>query len=135
MAFSQLQSSEVGNGIAKDIQEAGTLMKFGLTPGAIAQFDRKANEVTINAGQKEASPAVLAAHLAHEGTHVQWNESDSIDQEYQAFKAQAAVWNQIKGDETDEQCDYVSEMIARGEAEAKAEIRQLYPDLLEHGHK
>jgi hypothetical protein len=69
--------------------------------------------------------------MAHEGTHVQWDAPNSIDQEYHAFKAEAAVWNKVKGDQTDTQCDAVSEMMARGEAEAEEEIRQMYPKLPE----
>jgi len=66
-----------------------------------------------------------------EGIHVQWGRADSIDQEYHAFRAQAEVWNELKGNEVDEQCDWVSGMIAQGEAGAKAIIRFLYPDLPE----
>ncbi|MCS6805582.1 MAG: hypothetical protein NZ823_10635 [Blastocatellia bacterium] len=127
LAFQALESTEVGRPIAIAIRENGTTIAFGTTEdGAIAQFDPAANEITIHDSQKEASPAVLAAHLAHEGTHVQWAKPDSIEQEYAAFKAEAEVWNVLKGDESDEQCDWVSAMIAQGEDRAKDEIRSLY---------
>jgi hypothetical protein len=129
----RLETSDAGQLTAEATQEHGTIIRFGFTEqGAIAQFDSETNEITINEGLKDASPNVLAAHLAHEGTHVQWDQPDSIDQEYHAFKAQAEVWNQLKVDETDRQCDRVAEMIVRGEKEAKEAIRRLYPDLPEY---
>lgn len=119
--------------MAAAIREHGTTIQFGTTvEGAIAQFDSDNNEITIHESQKDATPEVLAAHMAHEGTHVQWDQPDSIDQEYHAFKAQAEVWSSVKGDQTDEQCDAVSAMIARGEAEAKLRIWRMYPDLPEY---
>lgn len=60
---------------------------------------------------------------------MQWDTGDSIEQEYHAFKAQAEVWNELKGDETDHQCGSVSEMIALGKEEAMVVIRDLYPGL------
>jgi len=97
--------------------------------GAIAQYDPDSHEITVHESLKTASPKVLAAHLAHEGTHVLWDRPNSIDQEYHAFKAQAEVWDQIKGEETDTQCDWVSWMIAQREEEAKLLITALYKGL------
>lgn len=132
-SLQRLETSDAGQLTAEIIREHGTVIRFGSTEqGAIAQFDSETNEITINEGLKDASPNVLAAHLAHEGTHVQWDQPDSIDQEYHAFKAQAEVWNQLKVDETDRQCDRVAEMVVRGEKEAKEAIRRLYPDLPEY---
>jgi hypothetical protein len=129
-AFNQLESTDAGKDIAIAIRDKQTMTMFGPTDdNTIAQLAPTTNTITINEGLKEVSSNVLAAHLAHEGTHVQWNKADSIDQEYHAFKAEAEVWDQLKGDETDEQCDGVSNMIAQGEADAKDEIRRLYPDL------
>lgn len=128
-----MKSTTIGRLIADAIREHGTKIRFGATDeGAIAQFDPTTNEITIHESLKDADPSILAAHMAHEGTHVQWGEPDSIDQEYHAFKAQAEVWDELKGDQADRQCDWVSEMIAKGEAEAKAEIRQMYPELAEY---
>ena len=129
----RLEATDIGQPIVEAIREHGTVITFeSMEQDVIAKFDPEANKISVNEGLKNASPNVLAAHLAHEGTHVQWDQPDSIDQEYHAFKAQAGVWDQLKGDETDKQCDWVSQMIAKGEAEAKAEIRQLYPELPEH---
>lgn len=128
----RLESTDTGAPLADAIREHGTMVKFDpLDEGTVAQLDPTADEIRINDGLKEASPEVLAAHMAHEGTHVQWDAPNSIDQEYHAFKAEAAVWNKVKGDQTDTQCDAVSEMMARGEAEAEEEIRQMYPELPE----
>ena len=109
-------------------------MRFGQTPrNVIAYFDPDRNEIVVNEGLRDASLSVLVQHLAHEGTHtqwmLQWNCPSSINQENRAFKAEAEVWNQLKGDETDEQCDRVSWMISLGEMRAKWIIGDLYPNL------
>jgi hypothetical protein len=122
-----LQSSENGHAIARTICERATTMRFGQMDKGVAYFDRTKNEIVINERLRDRSPNVLAAHLAHEGTHVQWNRANSIDQEYHAFKAEAEVWNELKGSEMDEQCDHVSEIISLGEAEAKKMIRRAPP--------
>ena len=129
----RLGTSDIGRPIAEAIQQHGTVIKFGSTEQeVVAQFDPETNEILINEGLKDTSPNVLAAHLAHEGTHVQWGQPDSIDQEYHAFKAQAEVWKQVKRNETDRQCDRVAEMIDKGEKVAKEMIRRFYPDLPEY---
>lgn len=131
-AMNRLSGTKSGRAIVQTILERGTQIRFGETQGdAIAQFDRGRNEIVINEGLKDASPNVIAAHLAHEGTHAQWNRTDSIDQEYHAFKAEAEVWDELKGDEHDKQCDWVSGMIALGEKRAKEIIRRYYPNLPE----
>ncbi len=125
-----LRETRAGHSIAAAIHERGTMVRFGQTDeDAIAYFDPEGNEIVINDKLWDASPSVLAAHLAHEGIHVQWNKDNSIDQEYHAFKAQAEVWSELKGSESDDQCDWVSQMIALGKEEAMNIIRDLYPDL------
>ncbi|MBS1252575.1 MAG: hypothetical protein MAG451_01616 [Anaerolineales bacterium] len=129
-ALSRLTETEVGQSIGEVIRERGTTIRFGqIEAGVVAYFDPADNEIVINDRLQDASSAVLAAHLAHEGTHVEWNTEDSIEQEYYAFNAQAEVWNALKGDETDRQCDWVSWMISLGERQAKRRIRRLYPEL------
>jgi hypothetical protein len=128
-----LESTDAGVPIARAIRDHGTSIKFGATDDdAFAQFDPVTNEITIRDDQKDASPAVLAAHLAHEGTHVRWNTPDSVDQELDAFKAQSQVWDQLKGNEIDGQCDEVNKVIHQGEAEARRQIRKRYPNLPEY---
>jgi hypothetical protein len=125
-----LERARVGHSIAAAIREQGTAMRFGQTgEDAIAYFDPERNEIVVNEGLRDASRNVLAAHLAHEGTHVQWNRGSSVEQEYHAFKAQAEVWNELKGSEADDQCDWVSEMVSLGKEEAMGIIHDLYPDL------
>jgi len=120
-----LEKARVGHSIAAAIREQGTTVRFGQAgEDAIACFDPDRNEIVIGEGLKDASLNVLVQHLAHEGTHVQWDRLPSIDQEYHAFKAEAEVWNELKGNETDKQCDQVSEMISLGKAEAKKVIRR-----------
>lgn len=129
-ALMRLEGIRIGHSLAEIIRERGTTVRFGQTPkNVIAYFDQKGNEIVVSEGARDSSPNVLAQHLAHEGTHVQWNRSGSIDQEHHAFKAEVEVWNHLKGDETDEQCDQVSWMISLGEMRAKWIISDLYPNL------
>ncbi len=137
-AFNRLASTDTGSSIAQTIQDQKTTCEFGKTrDDAIAQYDRAKNKITISESEKDASPAVLAAHLAHEGTHAGWDQpcrtdlfdsfaEDYVNEEYHAFLAQDQVWQMLKGEETDKQCDWVSALIGKGEADAKAEIRQMY---------
>lgn len=132
-ALQKLKRIARGKPIAQAIEQHGKMVSFGETKeNAIAQFDPLNNQITINHEYHDASPNVLAAHLAHEGTHLQWSEAGSIDQEYHAFKAQAEVWDELKSHEPDAQCDWVSSVMAKGEQEAKTEIRLLYPELPEY---
>ena len=132
-ALDRLSETQVGHSISEAIRERDITTRFGQVEAEIvAYFDPRDNEIVINDSLQNAPSAVLAAHIAHEGTHVQWDAANSIDQEYHAFRAQAEVWNELKGDETDDQCDSVSEMIALGREEAMTIIRDLYPDLPMH---
>jgi hypothetical protein len=132
-AGDRLASTEAGKPIADTLEDKGTRIQFSETDeGTIAQFDPAENEITINDECHEASLNVLAAHLAHEGTHVQWDKPNSIEQEYHAFKAQAEVWKELKGDEADEQCDTVAKIMDLDEEDAKQIIRNLYRDLPEY---
>lgn len=130
-ALDELASSIAGRAAATAIQSQGTSVRFGKTDStAIAHFDPSTNEIVLNEALQDASNPRLAAHLAHEGTHVQWTgRGYSLDEEYHAFSAQAAVWNELKGAEVDRQCDWVSAIIALGEMRAKWHIAELYPDL------
>jgi len=120
-----LERTGAGYPIAAAIREHGTTLRFSQTgEDVIAYFDPERNEIVISEGLRDISLNVLVQHLTHEGTHVQWKRTASIDQEYHAFKAEAEVWNQLKGSETDGQCDQVSEIISSGEAEAKKMIRR-----------
>jgi hypothetical protein len=125
-----LEGTRAGYSIAAAIRERGTAVRLGQAgEDVIAYFDPVSNEIVVNEELRDISFNVLVQHLAHEGTHVQWSRPNSIDQEYHAFKAEAEVWNQLKGDETDEQCDRVSLMISLGEMRAKWVISDLYPNL------
>ena len=122
-----LERTGAGYSIAAAIREQGTRVRFGQAgEDAIAYFDPVSNEIVVNEELMDTTLNVLVQHLAHEGTHtqwmLQWDRPNSIDQEYHAFKAEAEVWNQLRGSETDGQCDQVSEMISLGEVEAKKVI-------------
>ena len=125
-----LEETEAGYSIATAIRERGTAVRFGqIGEDTIACLDPGKNEVVVNEVLRDASLNVLVQHLAHEGSHVQWDRPNSIDQEYYAFKAEAEVWNQLKGNETDDQCNWVSWMISLGEMRAKWIISDLYLNL------
>lgn len=128
--LARLDGAASGHSIAQGIRRHGTTVRFGQTfAGAVAYFDRHGNEIVVNEEWTYASINVLVQHLAHEGTHVQQYRPDSIDQEYHAYRVEAEVWNQVKGNETDEQCDRVSQTISLGEKQARWIIAQHYPDL------
>lgn len=132
-ALSRLKDIDIGRSISETILNTGTTIRFGqIENGTVAYFDSEHNEIVINNNSQNAFPEILAAHLAHEGTHVQWNREGSINQEYHAFRAQAEVWSQLKEDEVDAQCDFVKWMISLGEKEAKSHIRRYYPNLPEN---
>lgn len=133
-AIGQLEKTEVGKNISNEIKENNVSIQFDDTE-YVAQFDPSKNEITINEDYKDADPSILAAHLAHEGTHVEWNAQgipDSIDQEYNAFKNEKEVWDELKGKNNDEQCDWVSSMIEQDEADAKMQLRLMYKNLPEY---
>jgi hypothetical protein len=124
-----LDGTASGRIATKAIRQHGTTIRFSqMAEDIAAYFDPTRNEIVLNESLRDSSPSILAAHLAHEGTHVQWmlqwNRSPSIDQEYHAFRAEAEVWNELRGNETDEWCDAVSWMISLGEADAKTIIRR-----------
>ena len=86
--------TEVGFSISETMRAQGTTTRFGqIGEDAIAYFAPALNEIVIDDSVQNASSEILAAHLAHEGTHVQWEEANSVDQEYHAFRAQAEIWN------------------------------------------
>lgn len=72
---------------------------------------------------------MIAAILAHEGWHVQQlftgihddfaHYPRVVDIEYEAFVAGAAVWNAIKGSQSDGTLDAGSDCVAQGEARCK----------------
>lgn len=88
---------ERGRAICQTLQERRTRVRFEPLPENLLRYYRN-NEIVLNESLRGASPSVLAAHPAHEGTHAQWGQCASIDQEYHARGAQAEVWLQLRGD-------------------------------------
>jgi len=132
-AVEQLEPVDAGRSIAQAIRDHGVMIRFGMTADdASAQFDPTTNEITIHASQSDAGPAILAAYLAHEGTHVQLGNptsaADALDQEYRCFKAEVEVWSVVKGSEENWEEGDIAAMIDKGEADAKADIRRRYGD-------
>lgn len=132
-ALQGLESTRVGRPLADAIREHGTTVQFGRTAlGALAEFAPETNEITISETLRDASPNVLSAYLAHEGTHVMSDKPDSIVQEYHAYKNQTETWENLKAEEVDTNLGAWADTIHRGELEAKREIRRRYADLPEY---
>lgn len=144
-ALSALGSSVAGAEIAEDIIKNNVPVLFGYNPddNNLAWFLSSPDweVIVINTADTGYSPNAYAALLAHEGTHLQWKldpslgmptpdgkprSDNSIDQEYHAFLNAAAVWNELKNGEKNEQLDQVVDMINAGEQEAKKIIRSTY---------
>lgn len=135
-AWETLFASEKGKAIAENIRRKSIKVKFGYlpedekgNPGEIGRYYPDENEIVIRLDQKYRSTKVLAAHLAHEGIHVLWDKPNSVDQEYDAFKAQCEVWMELKGNDSDENCEEVCELISLGEDGAKDVISHIRPNL------
>lgn len=128
-AVRELESTETGQELVTAIRENDVSISIGdVEAGAAAQYDPVNHEITISEDYREADPSVLAAHLAHEGTHAQWfgqGLPNSIDQEYHAFKNEKEVWDTLKDEKSDDQCDWVSEFMSQDEADAKQLLRQM----------
>lgn len=87
-ALDRLAGTTAGQSAADAIQRYGSTVRFGPTDDdATAHFAPASNEIVISETLQNASTGLLAAHLAHEGTHVQWDQPDLIGQEYHAFSA------------------------------------------------
>jgi hypothetical protein len=133
-ALARLSLTERGRTYAGTIRQHGTKVKFGYLPsGQAAQYYEVENEIVISQQQRHKSKNVLASYLAHEAKHAElWfrtGKPNSVDEEYQAYKAQAEVWEGVKGSEGDDNSDEVSALISLGEDRAKDVIRFLRPDL------
>lgn len=133
-ALVRLLLTERGRAYAATIEQHGTKIKFGYLPSdRVGQYYEVENEIVISWDQRHKSKNVLSSYLAHEGKHVEsWfrtGKPNSVDEEYQAYKAQAEVWEDVKGNESDENCDEVSVLISLGEDRAKDVIHFLRPDL------
>ena len=127
-AWETLLATEKGRAIAETIRQRGTIVKFGYLPeGYPAAYYPLENEIVVSLDYKDRSANVLAAILAHEGTHVQWYRGEkkpSLEEEYQAYKALAEVWEEVKGKDRDRLCDDWAKIISGGKYAAKMKIIQ-----------
>jgi DNA-binding transcriptional regulator GbsR (MarR family) len=133
-ALVRLSLTKRGRAYTAAIEKHGTKIKFGYLPSdRVGQYYEVENEIVISWDQRHKSKSVLSSYIAHEGKHVElWfrtGQPNSVDEEYQAYKAQAEVWEEVKGDESDENCDEISALISLGEDRAKDVIHFLRPDL------
>ena len=103
-SFRLLRGTSSGKTIAEYIDKKGVKVTFGRpkTPGAAAvfipNFLGNSGSIILSERLKDAEPPVIAAILAHEGTHAKkdWVFGyDSVEQEYQSYVAQAKVWEEL----------------------------------------
>ncbi len=128
--------------------------KSGLDPDSSSLWNSAYNSIAVNDRMRNNQESVLAL-IAHDAVHADYSHNpdkwitstlerhpeltsadlhilmspgNSIDQEYNAFKAQVTVWEEVKGDKQDENNDGWSAIMQQGEDDAKAFIRQGYTD-------
>ena len=137
-----LWESNRGRSILDSINDRGTLVEFGFLPSeyryiegkrikvvAVAEYNPVGNTITINTDFKGKPSNVIAPYLAHEGVHVQYYRGEkkpSLNEEYEAFKAQAEVWTEVKGQEHDRINEQVETMISWGKESAMWHIFSNY---------
>jgi hypothetical protein len=130
-ALSMLHEASAGRDLADTIAHHCERVEFGfLPPTELAAYYPAEGLIVVNGDMRHKSAKVLGGHLAHEGKHVELRaKPNSIDQEYQAYQAQDAFWQEVKEYDTDTNLDSVHCIITLPEHEAKVEIRNLYPEL------
>ncbi len=137
-ALAAASTVPAGSFAADAIQEHRTSVRFGQPKeGSWAHFDSKKNEIVLDESLRDRSDNVIAAYLAHEGTHVACNdpapvnEDSYIDQECQCFVAQADVSRALGGEEEDPELKWLVTMVtALSEDDFKDKLRTIYKEEL-----
>ncbi len=100
-----LRNTSSGDSIAKVLDKSGIKIVFGepKTNGAAAvfvpNFIGNSGTIIVSERLQDEETSVIAAILAHEGTHAKMNSLlgyDSVEQEYKCYVAQAEVWEEVK---------------------------------------
>lgn len=107
-ALKTLDGTKAGSSIAKAIEIHRTLVRFDHLKG-YGHFDTKKNEIVLNKELESRSVEVIAAHLAHEGSHVTGDRT--LQDEYLARKREVVVWTERRGDQEDEYLDLLTVQI------------------------
>lgn len=129
-AMTLLRTCSTGVRIAGVLAQRGTHIAFGQWKGnragaPIAWYSD--NKITINVSERSKPSAVLAAHLAHESVHAQWDSlHDSLQEEYEAYLAESQVWQSVKSNGQDDNCDGWHAVMSRREMDAKITIIRCY---------
>lgn len=131
-ALGKLPATDMGIKLLGTLAELGTELLFALPDeleqrGCFAIFDKTINRITLCHSLFAHPPEIIAPHLAHEATHALWYRPSSIEQEFQAFKAQADLWAQVRGELRNDQNDEVLMLIGQGESAFKDDLRGWSP--------
>lgn len=145
-ALSLLRSTDVGYELAAKINMANLPIYWadlGANENLMALYWPYQDEyqgiyLNVNLIDEEGHLTIpieaLAAILGHEATHHADHlasgdmDFDSIEEEYDAFYNEAMVWEQLKGDKTDEFHDELLSVMKEDEEAAKDWIRARYPN-------
>lgn len=135
-ALRKLSETEKGKEIAAGIQKCGTTVRFGRLPkDEIGNYRTDLNLITINKEYSHRSSNILAAYLAHEGTHLQLSrgQPNTVLEECSAYKAQVEVWREVKNKESDRSCDFWDSIFRQkdGDKEAMWWVRDMRKGLKE----
>lgn len=100
-----LRNSTYGKAIAAYVDKSHVKITFGQpeTPGAAAvfvpSFLGSGGRIIVSERMRDEEPSVIAAILAHEGTHAKTDsiiDYDSVTQEYDCYMVQAKVWEETR---------------------------------------
>ena len=135
-ALRRLSETERGSEIAASIQKCGTTVHFGRLPkDEIGKYRPDLNLIIINKDYRHRPSNVLAAYLAHEGTHLHWSrgQPNTVLEESAAYKAQVEVWREVKDEESDQSCDFWDSIFRQddGDKEAMWWVRDMRKGLKE----
>jgi hypothetical protein len=100
-----LRNTSSGRNIAEHLDKVRVKITFGQpkTSGAAAVFVPNflgtSGKIIVSERLRDEETPVVAAILAHEGTHARMNSIlgyDSVEQEYRCYMAQARVWKEAR---------------------------------------
>ncbi len=93
----------------------------------IAEYDNRKGLIRVHPQMMFSTPNIVAAYLVHELVHaVDQNDSTSIIEEQDGYRALARFWSIYKGPETDPNLDRAVELYQRSPDALDQEVRRIY---------